>query len=137
MADMMSTTRFQKGGRFLSINSLRWPGVTCMFESGHQYFSKIKNKPAIRNPTSGETTSDMPISLALRQFTPSLNGALVTQAFAKPTPSIDPISVCELEAGMPKNQVPKFQAIAAVSIENTITKPRPVSTSISSSTGSK
>jgi hypothetical protein len=74
-----------------------------MFDSGHQYLSKIKNNPAIRNPTNGDTTSDIPISLALRQLTPSLNGALVTQALAKPTPSIEPISVCELEAGMPKN----------------------------------
>ena len=32
-----------------------------------------------------------------------------------PTPIIEPISVCELEAGRPNHQVPRFQIIAATS----------------------
>ena len=40
-----------------------------------------------------------------------------------PTPMIDPIRVCELEAGRPKYQVPTFQMIAAINSANTIAKP--------------
>ena len=36
---------------------------------------------------------------------------------------IEPISVCELEAGRPSYQVPRFQMIAAISSANTIAKP--------------
>src|SRR5262245_39253641 len=36
---------------------------------------------------------------------------------------IDPISVCELEAGRPRYQVPRFQMIAAISSANTIANP--------------
>jgi len=38
---------------------------------------------------------------------------------------------------MPKYQVPRFQAMAATSIENTITRLRPLSRLSSSSTGSR
>ena len=40
-----------------------------------------------------------------------------------PTPMIEPISVCEDDAGRPSHQVPRFQMIAAISIEKTIAKP--------------
>lgn len=33
--------------------------------------------------------------------------------FVMPTPMIEPISACELELGVPRYQVPKFQMIAA------------------------
>ena len=36
---------------------------------------------------------------------------------------IEPISVCELDAGRPSYQVPRFQMIAAISSANTIAKP--------------
>ncbi|MNI98114.1 hypothetical protein D3C73_1568920 [compost metagenome] len=41
----------------------------------------------------------------------------------KPIPIIAPISVWELDAGKPKYQVPRFQIIAANSIENTMARP--------------
>ena len=40
-----------------------------------------------------------------------------------PTPMIQPIKVCELEAGRPKYQVPRFYIMAAISSANTIAKP--------------
>ena len=40
-----------------------------------------------------------------------------------PTPMIEPISVCDDDAGRPSHQVPRFQMIAAISIEKTIAKP--------------
>ena len=49
---------------------------------------------------------------------------------------IDPISVCELEAGSPKYQVPRFQMIAPMSSANTIAKPALDPTWRMSSTGS-
>ncbi len=52
-----------------------------------------------------------------------------------PTPRIEPIRVCELEAGMPRNQVPRFQRIAAISMAKTMAKPAPVPTFMISSTG--
>jgi hypothetical protein len=54
---------------------------------------------------------------------------------AMPTPMIDPIRVCELEAGRPKTQVPRFQMIAAKSSANTMAKPAPEPTCRMSSTG--
>ncbi len=44
-------------------------------------------------------------------------------ALAMPTPMIEPISVCELEAGKPRYQVPRFQTMAAIKSANTIAKP--------------
>ena len=61
--------------------------------------------------------------MAFCQFTPVLRGMSAIRALARPTPRIEPIRVCELEAGMPKYQVPRFQAMAALSMENTITRP--------------
>jgi hypothetical protein len=48
---------------------------------------------------------------------------------------IDPISVCELEAGRPKYQVPTFHMIAEINSANTIAKPAPLPTCRISSTG--
>ena len=63
------------------------------------------------NPNSGETRSDKPISLAFPQFTAS-EAASGNSEKASPTPRIDPISVCELEQGMPRYQVRRFQNMA-------------------------
>ncbi|MNR66841.1 hypothetical protein D3C85_1905510 [compost metagenome] len=59
------------------------------------------------------------------------------RALARPTPRIEPISVCELDAGIPKYQVPRFQVMAAANREKTIARPWPVFTLIRSSTGSR
>ena len=55
---------------------------------------------------------------------------------ASPTPMIEPISVCELEAGRPRYHVPRFQMIAEISSANTMAKPAPDPTLSTSSTGS-
>src|SRR5271169_5174537 len=54
----------------------------------------------------------------------------------KPTPMIEPINVWELEAGRPKNQVPRFHRIAAINNANTMAKPAPLPTWSINSTGS-
>ena len=49
---------------------------------------------------------------------------------------IDPISVCEEEAGRPKYQVPTFQMMAAINSANTMAKPALEPTCRINSTGS-
>ena len=53
----------------------------------------------------------------------SCRAARAISWFISPTPMIEPISVCELDAGSPSYQVPRFQMIAAISSANTIAKP--------------
>jgi hypothetical protein len=48
---------------------------------------------------------------------------------------IEPISVCELDAGSPKAQVPRFQMIAAIRSAKTIAKPALLPTCRINSTG--
>ncbi len=48
---------------------------------------------------------------------------------------IDPKRVCELEAGRPRYQVPRFQMIADNRSAKTIAKPAPDPTWITNSTG--
>ena len=74
-------------------------------------------------PASGENTNEAPISIAFCQLTPSLTGMPLIRALARPTPRIEPIRVWELEAGIPKYHVPKFQVMAAASSENTMARP--------------
>ena len=57
----------------------------------------------------------MPTSWALPQFTPSPKEWPLSSELAMPTPRIEPMSVCELEAGRPRYQVPMFQTIAGLS----------------------
>jgi len=53
-----------------------------------------------------------------------------------PTPMIEPIRVCELDAGSPNDQVPRFQMIAAIRRAKTMAKPAWLPTCRISSTGS-
>ena len=56
-------------------------------------------------------------------------------AFITPTPMIEPINVCELDAGKPKAQVPRFHRMAAINSANTIAKPALLPTCRINSTG--
>jgi hypothetical protein len=91
---------------------------------------------AAQNPTTGENNKAWPISAAFPQSTPEVPSWPRIRALAMPTPMIDPISVCELEAGKPRYQVPRFQIIAAISRANTMAKPAALPTWRMSSTGS-
>jgi hypothetical protein len=76
--------------------------------------------PARTKPNSGENESASSILVIWSQSTPAVPFWPRTIAFATPTPTIEPIRVCELEAGMPNHQVLRFQMIAAMSSANTI-----------------
>jgi hypothetical protein len=83
----------------------------------------------------GETSSDSPTLVTWLQSTPLVPSRPCISALAMPTPMIDPISVCDEEAGNPSHQVPRFQTIAAISSANTIAKPALEPTCRISSTG--
>ena len=87
-------------------------------------------------PNSGDSSSASPILVTWSQSTPDVPSWPRIIALATPTPTIEPISVCELEAGRPSHQVPRFQMIAAISSANTIAKPALEPTCRMSSTGS-
>ncbi len=64
----------------------------------------------------GENRSALPTLAAWLQSTPLVPlPAVAISWLARPTPMIDPIRVCELEAGRPRYQVARFQTMAAMS----------------------
>src|ERR1700733_10690743 len=73
---------------------------------------------------------------ACPQSTPLVPLWVDSSWFIKPTPMIEPTSECELELGMPRYQVPKFQMIAAINSANTIANTAWLPTCRISSTGS-
>src|ERR1700749_4166669 len=94
------------------------------------------SKPANPKPTNGDTTRALTVSATFAQFTRSPNALSgLNSEFMRPTPTIEPIRVCELDAGRPRYHVPTFQMIADNSSEKTIAKPAPDPTLITSSTG--
>src|SRR6202041_4174727 len=92
--------------------------------------------PAQTKPTSGESSSDFPMFVAWPQSTPLVPVFTDINWLATPTPMIEPIKVCELEAGNPYHQVLRFQRIAETSKAKTIANPAPEPTLRISSTGS-
>jgi hypothetical protein len=100
-------------------------------------FASSNSNAASTKPMSGEKINALTVSSTLAQLTPSpkaLSGLM--SEFIKPTPTMEPISVCELDAGSPRYQVPKFQMIEEISRANTMAKPAPEPTLMTSSTGS-
>ena len=75
------------------------------------------------------------MAAACAQSTPLVPVRALINWLAMPTPMIEPISVCELEAGNPNHHVPRFQRMAAVNSANTIAKPALLPTCKISSTG--
>src|SRR5580658_1483303 len=91
---------------------------------------------ATPNPTSGESSSDLPMLAACPQSTPEVPLLPAIIWLAMPTPMTEPISVWELEAGRPNHQVPRFHIMAATSNAKTIANPALLPTCRINSTGS-
>src|SRR5580698_7686144 len=127
----ISRLRIQNGGGSLPFGSAYRAGTRTTA------FRISSSKPAARKPTSGENSSDLPTPSAWFQSTPLVPLAPCINWFIKPTPMIEPISVCELDDGNPKYQVPRFQMIAAISSAKTIAKPALLPTCKINSTGNK
>src|SRR3974377_872713 len=98
-------------------------------------FITSNNSAEAKKPTRGENRSAFPTLVACPQSTPEVPSWPCSKALAMPTPMIDPINVCELDAGRPRYHVPRFQIIAAISSANTIANPAELPTCKISSTG--
>src|ERR1043166_683150 len=125
-----SNSRIHNGG------SLWLSGARYRSSRGISTFAVKSKTAAPAKPMIGDTRREIPTSEAFDQFTPSPNRCPEDKmAFANPTPRIDPIKVCELDAGRPRYHVPKFQSVAEMSKANTMAKPAPDPTFRTSSTG--
>src|ERR1700728_5486535 len=100
-------------------------------------FERRINRPAIVNPSSGEISRAFNTLFACSQSTPDVPVCGLRSWFARPTPMMEPTSVCELDAGNPNHHVPKFQSMAAISSAKTIANPAPELTCRINSTGSR
>src|SRR5271169_3762112 len=99
---------------------------------------EIKSRTsAPTNPMSGERNSDFPMLAACAQSTPLVAVREAMSWLAIPTPMIEPMRVWDDEDGRPKNQVPRFQTIAATRRAKTMAKPALLPTWRMSSTGSR
>lgn len=92
---------------------------------------------AIEKPKSGEKSKALPIFIASDQLTPICDVFSGKVEKTIPTPIKEPISVCELEHGIPKYQVPKFQMIAPNNTAKTIAADCAGACDITASTGNK
>ena len=100
-------------------------------------FAASRSNAAAQNPSSGENISALTVSSTFIQLTPSPNALSgLIREFIRPTPTIEPIKVCELDAGRPRYQVPRFQTIEEINSANTMAKPAPDPTLMTNSTGS-
>ena len=113
----MSIARIQSGGVESTGGSLKIPFVVSL----RTVDRKINIKTiAIEKPKRGENSSELPILMASDQFTPTCVVFSGNVENTMPTPRSEPIKVCELEQGIPKYQVPKFQIIAPNKTAKTI-----------------
>src|SRR5437868_9078218 len=101
-------------------------------------FARRNRRAAHPKPTSGDISRTLKTLVACSQSTPDVPSvALAGSWLATPTPMIEPVIVCVLDAGRPSHHVPRFQRMAAISSENTIANPAPELTLRMSSTGSR
>src|SRR3984957_8403462 len=127
----ISSTRIQNGG------GASPTGASYSARFLITAFIKVSSRYAHTNPTIGDSSRDFPIFVACAQSTPLVPVFGDINWFAMPTPIIEPIKVCELEAGNPNHHVPRSQIIAATSKANTIANPALLPTCKISSTGNK
>jgi hypothetical protein len=94
------------------------------------------SKAEAKKPTRGLMSSALNTPAAAFQSTPEAP-VPASNWLARPTPMMEPTSVCDELAGRPSDQVPRFQMIAAMSSEKIIAMPAPLPTRRISSTGSR
>src|SRR3954469_22180962 len=100
------------------------------------FFSNRRRIAAPQNPTMGDSSSASPTLLACSQSTPLVAAGPPISSWDRPTPMIEPMSVCELDTGSPKYQLPRFHIMAEISSANTMEKPAFDPTCRINSTGS-
>src|ERR1700730_12735620 len=96
----ISRQRIQNGGGVFFFGSLYSAGTRTTS------FMTYSSKPARMKPTSGENSSDFPTASAWPQSTPDVPDGPCIIWFISPTPITEPISVWELDEGIPSAEVP-------------------------------
>ena len=97
----MRMARIHPGGDLSASAGARMAGNFAKAER-----ARSSSTEATPNPKKGETISDMPTSWTLCQLTPEPKTWPGMSELARPTPTMAPMRVCELEAGRPNHQVP-------------------------------
>jgi len=92
----ISKPRIHHAGGFIALRR------AVQFGLPDQNFHASSNSAAAKKPMSGDNSSAFPTLVACPQSTPEVPSWTVHQGMAMPTPMIDPISVCELDAGSPR-----------------------------------
>src|SRR6516165_3331519 len=113
----MRRPRIHQGGGALPSGALKRRG------DASTDLAARSSKAASTKPVSGENSSERPMPAAWLQSTPLVPLVPPISWFIKPTPMMEPMSVCEDEDGRPKYQVPTFQMMAAIKSANTMAKP--------------
>lgn len=114
---MKSMLRIHHGGGWFFFGSLKSASPASVFLVAER-ITNIKIM-VTENPNNGETKRESPVSSTLAQFNASPL-ASVRKEKANPTPKIDPMRVWELEQGIPKYHVSKFQKMAVTSNASTM-----------------
>src|SRR3984885_8242440 len=124
-----SRPRIQNGGGASPLGASKSRGslITTLISSN--------SRAAKTNPTTGEINNARKTVPTCDQSTPEVPVEPDINWLATPTPMIEPMRVCELEAGSPYHQVLRFQRIAETSSAKTIANPAPDPTLRISSTG--
>ena len=127
----MRTARIHHGGR-----SSPTGGVYSLGERKTAFMAR-RMTAAPANPRTGDTSRASPVSISLSRLTDLNFQSPFHRLLATPTPTMLPMSVCELDTGSPRYQVPRFQMTPASSSDSTMTRAAPVRLSTSRSTGSR
>src|SRR5262245_20285991 len=115
-----SNDRIQNGGGVSPFGGWYKSGLRT------EIFASNRSNGAAQKPMIGETRSEAPTSSALLQLTPSPTLVpLVSREFANPTPRIEPIRVCELEAGSPKYRSQDSKSSRRVEARRPLRSPLP------------
>src|ERR1700728_3543612 len=85
--------------------------------------SKSNRRPERIKPTTGEIRSDRKTLPTCDQSTPEVPFEPCISWLATPTPMIEPMSVCELDAGSPYHHVLRFHRMAETSSAKTMANP--------------
>jgi hypothetical protein len=120
------TERIRQGGGALPLGA-RWRSRLRIRSRARASTAAAPMKPII-----GEVTRANTVSSTLPQFTPSPKPWPAISEFIRP---IEPIKVCELDAGRPRYQVPTFQMMADSSSAMTMANAASLRTSRMSSIG--
>src|SRR5271156_1235565 len=101
----ISRPRIQKGGGASAFGASKSLGSLMIT------LKNSSKSPESTKPTTGETSSAWKTLPTCDQSTPVVPELADISWLATPTPMIEPIRVCEREAGKPFHQVLRFQRI--------------------------